>query len=451
MGVKIRPMLSLLLVFLFLSSAVMRAQAQDERQIPSSEEETYGSKFFNQLRSLFGKFQDSDLQRSFSEADAIQCSELVSHKGEWRPVAFFNEDRSLGAWCRESLAEVKADLTVFTFKGPCRGDRGTVQVATEFPVMASVEAYNRREIDLSKVDVTVNAPVNVVFDLRTQAYTFELPYLFLTGKRGSMKLYSLEAQTASDAYANDVTSGWECKAVRSRDVTYRFLICRTATLSRNSDRNQSTGRSFGASAFFILSDGVETHTSVNLSFGDMRVLPDAPPGNTDTVPVPGAPPAAAPSSRSKVPSPSAGWESPEPDSQLSDAARKSFRIRFSPQTWAGKLDAPQVLSAQKIVQPSPRTQPSGDYCAWYPGVSDLSGRLLANEPDSSIRYVMGGFNKSPQSPVSFIFDLKTGSGILLAKLQCYFARNAFADDITFDRWAAIVGSNVVLETQEKNK
>jgi hypothetical protein len=321
-------------------------------------------------------------------------------------------------------------------------------VATEFPVAASIEAYNRREIDLNKVDVTVNAPVNVVFDLRTLAYTFDLPYLFLTGQRGAMKLYSLEAKTADDTYANDVTSGWECKAVRSRDVTYRFLICRTSTLSRNSDRYQSRGRAFGASAFFILSDGVETHTSVNLSFGDARVLPDAPPGNPDTIPIPAAPPAAPSSAKPKLMSPSGGWESPEPDSQLSDAARMNFRIRFSPQTWAGKIDTQQVLSNQKIVPPAPRTRPSGDYCGWYPGATDLSGRLLANEPDPTIRYVMGGFNKSPQSPVSFIFDLKTGSGILLGKLQCHFVRNAFADDITFDRWVAVVGSNVILETRK---
>src|SRR5262252_7450834 len=58
----------------------------------------YGTKFFDQLRSLFGRFRDADLQRAFDMAKPIRCSELVSDGGEWRQVAFFNEDRRLGDW-----------------------------------------------------------------------------------------------------------------------------------------------------------------------------------------------------------------------------------------------------------------------------------------------------------------------------------------------------------------
>jgi hypothetical protein len=473
MGVKRKPVLFLLLVAIILSSAMMQAQVY--RQAPASEEEAYGSKFFNQLRSLFGRFLDSDLQRSFQDATPIDCSELISNKGEWRPVAFFNEDRSLGEWCRNSLEEVKSDLTVFTFKGPCRGERGSIQMSSEFPVDASVQSYNRGEIDLNKVDVTVNPPVNAVFDIRTGAYAFDLPYLFLTGQRGSMKVYSLAAPTVNDAYARDVTSSWECKAVKSSDVTYRFLICRTSTIGRNSLENVQNRRAFGASAFFILSDGMETHTSVNMSFGDARILlPDEPKQNPAAPPAPGSAPArtapqtepaaapvrlgppvrilpAAPeasSAKNVETAPTGDWKSPEPQSKLNDS-RKKFRLRFSPQTWNGKIDAPQILIDQRVVPLPARPREGSDYCAWHPGTSGLAGNLLSNAPELSLRYIMGGFDKSVQSPASFVFDLKTDSGILLGKLQCYFARTAFADDILFDRWVSIVGGNIALETLSK--
>ncbi len=258
-----------------------QSPAQQEPAAQTTDESAYGSKFFDQLRNIFGQFRDSDLQRVFQDAKPIQCSELVGRKGEWRPVAFFNEDRKLGDWCRESLEEVKADLAVYTFKGTCSGDQGTVQVASEFPTAAAMEAYNQGQIELDQVDVTANDPVNAVFNTRNMAYTFELPYLFLTDRHGMTNVYSLVAPNRDSAYATDVTSRWECKAVASKDVTYRFLICRVATVPRGSAaRRQSREPSFGGSAFFILSDGTEAQTSVNLSFGDgshpAETSPDAP-------------------------------------------------------------------------------------------------------------------------------------------------------------------------------
>ncbi len=260
-----------LLCALTLSCVLLSADlpAQQDQQAQSSEDSTYGSRFFDQLHNIFGRFRNSDLQRAFQEAQPIDCSELVGRKGEWRTVAFFNEDRELGDWCRESLEEVKSDLAVYTFKGVCSGAQRTVQVGTEFPTAASIEAYNHREIDLNQVDVTVNDPVNAILNPRTMAFTFDLPYLFLTGRRGSMKIYSLMAPDRDSAYATDVTSRWECKSVSSKDVTYRFLICRTATVPRGpAPRNQRWEPSFGSSAFFILSDGTEAQTSVNLTFGN---------------------------------------------------------------------------------------------------------------------------------------------------------------------------------------
>src|SRR6478736_3998272 len=96
---------------------------QRERQIPppgaSEEGGAYSRKFFAQLRAVFGRFRESDLQRAFERAQPIQCSELISENGEWRTVAFFNEKRELGDWYRSSLDEVKRDLTAFIFKGTC--------------------------------------------------------------------------------------------------------------------------------------------------------------------------------------------------------------------------------------------------------------------------------------------------------------------------------------------
>src|SRR6478735_7812598 len=94
---------------LFLSVLLVPSglAAQRERQIPPPENGEFGSKFFTQLSSIFGRFRDGDLQRVFQLADPIQCSELLAGKGEWRPVAFFNENRKLGDWYRSSIEEVR--------------------------------------------------------------------------------------------------------------------------------------------------------------------------------------------------------------------------------------------------------------------------------------------------------------------------------------------------------
>ncbi len=443
-GVLKRMVPPLFLAFICLLAAPAGIRAQRESQMPPPGDIAYGSKFFNQLRSLFGRFQDTDLQRSFEQADPIQCSELVSDKGEWRTVAFFNEDRSLGEWCRTSLEEVKSDLTIFTFKGPCRGEQGTIRLASQFPVTSSVDAYGRREITLDKVDVNINGPVPVAFDMRTQAYGFELPYLFLTGQRGSMKIYSLAAPTPKDRYAPEVTSSWECKAVKSDDVTYRFLICRTATLARDSlDREQVQGSTFGASAYFILSDGVETHTSVNLSFGEVGLPPVASPETAASARPPGGLALKDPGT-----APVEGWSVPDVHSRLTDAATKPSRLRFNAETWADKIRSPQMICDQKVSPLPAKPRQDVDYCAWHPGTSDPATRMLGNEADASLRYVIGGFDKRGQSPASFVFDVETDSGILLGKLQCYFPRTAFADDITYERWISVVGSHILLESKK---
>src|SRR5215467_4882044 len=173
----------------FAREAQARAQRERDSAKPQStsaaprEADRYDRKFFIQLRGVFGRFRDSDLERVFERAQPIQCSELVNDQGEWRTVAFFNENRELGDWYRRNFDEVKTDPAVFIFKGVCRGEHGPVQLATKFPVTESIEAFNERRISLDDVAVNQNAPVRAAFDVPAQAYTFELPYLFLISQR----------------------------------------------------------------------------------------------------------------------------------------------------------------------------------------------------------------------------------------------------------------------------
>jgi hypothetical protein len=252
----------LLLGALFVPNVLSQAQARMQ-----SESLSYSSGFFNELLTLFGRFRNADLQNVFDRAQSIECSDLIWLKGEWRPVAFFNEDRKLGYWCRLSLEEVKADLTVFTFRGSCSEARGKLKVVTKFPVTAAVKAYQKGKVDLSQVDVIENNPVNAVLNAKTKAYTFELPYLFLTNE-GSKRSFSFSPPSRNSVYDMDVSSLWECKAVLSKDVTFRFIICRVSTVLKNMRNNPTRNTTFGENAFFVLSDGTEAQTNVKLTFDD---------------------------------------------------------------------------------------------------------------------------------------------------------------------------------------
>jgi hypothetical protein len=270
MGMKKAVPILFCTFLLILTFCVLRSPAQ-QRQTRSNEEDAYGAGFFDELRTIFGKFRNSDLQRVFEEAQPIECSELVGRKGEWRPVAFFNEDRTLGDWCKESLLEVKADLEIYTFKGSCIAEQKLIQVATEFPTEASLNEYNQRRIRLNQVDITVNDPVDAVLNSHTAALTFDLPYLFLTNKEAASdrRVYNYTAPDRNSTYAPEVSGHWECKAVASKDVTYRFMICRVSVIPRGKlQRNQEWTPSFGSAAFFILSDGTEAKARVKIYFDD---------------------------------------------------------------------------------------------------------------------------------------------------------------------------------------
>src|SRR5215471_9949961 len=80
----------LTIVTALLISPALSAQRERQMVTPLDENDQYGQRFFDQLKAVFGRFRDSDLQRAFESAHPIQCSEVINQKGEWRPVAFFN-------------------------------------------------------------------------------------------------------------------------------------------------------------------------------------------------------------------------------------------------------------------------------------------------------------------------------------------------------------------------
>jgi hypothetical protein len=425
----------LTLVFVFISFVSVDLYAQQERQIEPPAPSDYGTKFFDQLRTLFGRFRDADLQRAFDSAGPVPCSQLISDNGEWREVAFFNEDRRLGDWFHQSLESVKSDMSVYVFKGLCRSDRSNVQLVTKFPVRDTLDAYNERRINLQQVVVNVNAPVVAAFDPRTEAYAFDLPYLYaVQDPNTASTVYSLTAEHVSDRYDQQVTNHWECKAVHAPDVTFQFMICRTGTLPKSRALQDRVRPAYGSSAFFILSDGREASTSVKLSFGGGD---DSHPQTTIDVP----------SERGSNPTARA-WAVVEAPGRFGELAHGEFRIRFNPARWMYKVNETQVLLDGGMSGLAQAHAPAGaDYCIWNPTSNPALSRVLDPEPEKSVGDLITLSDGSRTSSVSVSFEMKTLDGSRLGSLQCFFPRAESAGAISFDRWNAIVGDNLSLEVR----
>ena len=431
-GMKI---LRVLIALLALSIPVTFI-ARPKSPIQPRQESPYSRAFFMQLKGIFGRFRDADLDRVFDSAEAIRCSDLIGDKGEWRTVAFFNEKRELGDWYRSNLDEVKHDLAVFAFTGVCRGENGPVQLTTKFPVTESVQAYTQQQIGLEQIEVNVNAPVRASFDSRNSTYSFDLPYLFLIKQdEGGGDLYSLDPPRLADRqrYATDVVDHWDCKSVTGGGVTYRFLICKTTTLPRiPSLRSQQQRPVFGASAYFILSDGEEASSNVKLTFSDTN---DKEHEVED----------ASIASSSDVPS-STSWESPDSDEKVADVLRDDFRIRFA-QSWTNRIGSAQALYGRQILNlDSAKPAEGADYCIWLAGAGGSSHRLL-DDGNDPVQYSITLHDRDDQSSTSISFDLQTLAGMHLGTFQCNFPRATSAASIDFARWKAIVGDNVLLEVR----
>ena len=454
---------SSLFLTILLGAAASPATAQPrriEQTTTDAKESTddYGSKFFDQLRTLFGRFRDAELDRVFSAAQPIQCSELVSDNGEWRTVAFFNEDPKLGAWYHKSLEEVKSDLTQYSFSGSCAEERGDVQLVTKVPVLDSVERFNAGRIRFNEIRMNTNPAVRASFRSGAQIYTFELPYLYVDRKRtGRDPVYSLIPQSADDRVDTSVTNHWECKSVRAADVTFQFLICQTWVLPRDANLRRQSRPTFGSSAYHVLSDGKEASTSVKLSFGGGDGdKPEDKPEKVEKVESPPQPEVRPPTQPERSPQPRPAdplkdsaplWQIPTASSRLADLENLEFRILFSAQTWTGKITSPQVLFDQKIAGADIKPAAGVDYCNWKPGSGTLVSRVLARDPDADVQYTLTATDRTGQSPTSISFDLKTHTGTRLGTLQCLFPRNESAATITFERWVAVVGAHLTLEVR----
>lgn len=436
--------ISFLLAISLLASA---AYGQREREIqpppensvsplPVSDNSVYGRQFFIQLRSVFGRFRDSDLRRAFDGAQPIQCSELVNDPGIWKTVAFFNEKRELGDWYRSNLEEVKNDLAAFTFKGVCRAEQTTVLLTTKFPVTETVQSYNQGKIPLDQIDVNVNAPVRASFDEQSRAYAFDLPYLFLVNSSANENTYSLDPPTLNERslYARDVINHWDCKSVAAEAVTYQFLICRTMTLARDPRVRSQQRAAFGATAYFILSDGKEASSSVKFTFNDdndnKHVIDDSrAETNTDAA-------------RAAV-----AWTKPDSDERIMDIVREEFRIRFSHAAWSGGLSSAEVLAGQRLSSlKSSQPAASADICIWFPGSGSLDV-LISERPEEAVAYSVSAHDREGQSPTTIVFDMKTRTGAHLGSLQCTFPKQTSATGVGFGEWTAVVGPYLALEAR----
>jgi hypothetical protein len=424
-----KPASCLLFLLLLLQFPTLPAFAQRDRRPDPAD---VSSRFFQQLRSMFGRFRDGDLDQAFEAAKPIQCSELVSGDGEWHPVAFFNEDRKLGDWYHGSLEEAKGDLSKYAFSGTCSNEQGAVSLVSTVPVEDSLDRYLDNRIRFEQVKIQTQPAVRASFDAQFGVYGFDLPYLYVDRKksRGRQLVYTPLPQTEGERAVPDLINHWDCKSVRASDVTFHFLICQTWTYSRGDSGRRPRRGGVGNSAYFILSDGKEASSTTRLSFnlGD-----DAP--AAIAVPAPG------PDKPLVVDAPSGGWQVPKASTRLRELESAEFRLLFSSQTWTGKIGADQILIDQKIsTLDSTKIPVGGDYCTWRPVSSTLVSRVMSKEPNEDVDYAL-------MLGSSAIFDLKTFTGTRLGRVQCFFPKAPSALEVTFEQWVAVVGGNLTLEVR----
>ena len=421
---------SLTIVAALLISPALSSQRERQLVAPRDENDQYGERFFDQLKAVFGRFRDSDLQRAFENAHSIQCSELINQKGEWRPVAFFNDNRELASWYRQSFEQVRHDVSAYLFKGTCRGQHAALQLTTKYPVVESLEAYQHGSISIDDVEINVNPQVRTSFDSGSHAYVFDLPYLFFVRYQGFAKIYSLEPSQHTDKYATEVLDHWECKSVKDQAVTYQFLICRATILSRDK-RLRGLGSGFGASAYWILSDGREAGSTVKLTYND---------ANNVTHIVEDSRAAVGSEGRD-----AAEWEPPDSTEKILDIINDELRVQFS-EAWKDKIGAAQFISGQHLTNlSSSYAVPGVDYCSWLPKATAVSD-LLTNARDSSFRYSLTPGEQNPRSS-AIQLKVNTRDGRELASLTCVFANESNLSNIMFGRWESILGEVLKVEVR----
>ena len=364
----------------------------------------YDSKFFQVLKRVFDNFGDVDLQRAFQSAQPLTCSELV---GNWRQAAFFNEDRNLERWYFKSFEEVQAELSRYIFSGACSSESTALDLATRFPIRESVDSYNRSQIEFDRIAFKSNPPVKATFDNKARIYTFELPYLYPTGIRDNT--YTLVPQSASTKLAADVTNRWECKAVKSADVTYRFLLCRTSIVPRNRSVRSASEDKIGKSAYVLLTDGREARATTTLRFA------------TET-----------PANKA-IPR----------DAKVIDLSRRDFTLRFPSSSWDVKIESTTLLvggQLQSVESGAPAGPSDKDYCEWKP--QSPATALLVNDADRSLKFYLSIGDIT--GPGLAIIEARTPTNFRLGTLKCFFPSQSIVD-VDLNRLSMVVGEHLGVE------
>jgi hypothetical protein len=419
--------------------------AQIRRPVPAPVQGSagdFGSKFFDDLRSLFGRLQQSELDKAFERAKPVRCSDLAGQSGEWKEVAFLNDDRRLGDWHFDNIEDVKRDLAAFVFSGNCRGDDGSLRVATSFPVTESVEQFQQGRIPFSKIIIDDNDPVSVIFDRSTGAYTFQLPYVYSERKNGTDIVYTLTPPRKTSNPEPGIAIEFRCKALSDADLTYRFLLCRSRLVDRDTRGQEQTVKpTRGSAAYYILSDGKEASSTVRLNFGGDV---DATSHETDSGDKADNQPKIAQVPRLRE----NDWQPAPSDARLTYIADDEFRLLFNPQTWNGRIDKPQMLADGSLLNSASPPARNKEYCAWRPGVPAKVNRLLDAAAKESFGYSLG-FRKDLQSATSSIFEIQDDGGAVVATLQCYFPQSQTPADLTIGRWLSIVGKQIELDARRR--
>jgi hypothetical protein len=429
--------LTLVLLFPVTSGAQIRRQVL----APVQDSGDFGSKFFDDLRSLFGRLQQSDLDRAFQRAKPIHCSDLVGQTGEWKEVAFLNDDRKLGDWHFDSIEEVKRDLAIFVFSGTCRGEEGPVRVATSYPVEETFKKFQEGKIPFSQIVISDNNPVSVIFDRPTDTYSFQLPYVYVEKKNGLDVVYTLVPPLTTSKPEPAVAIEFRCKALSDAELTYRFLLCRTRLVNRDRHIQEQNGRQpLGNAAYYILSDGKEATSTVKLNFG----------GDADSTSNTPEAQRAQPTASEPEKTTERTWRPAVSEARLRDIGDDEFMLRFNLQTWNGRIDTPQLLADGSLSNFAPTTLPGGDkeYCVWRPGFPGQVNQLLEKAADAPFIYSLG-FQKDLQSATCGVFEIQSNNGFIVGTLECYFPQSQTPADITLTRWVSIVGRHIELDVRRQ--
>jgi len=403
----------------------------------------FGAKFLADLQTLFGHLETSELDKAFQRAKAIRCSDLVGRSGEWRDVGFLNDNRNIAAWHYEDIESVKTDPVRYVFSATCTSEQAPLKLSTRYPIQESFNQLRKGRIPMSRVEVRNNPPVSVIFDRTTNSYTFQLPFLYPEGS-GAETTYTLTPPTAGSRPEAGVAAEFRCKAINDADLTYRFLLCRTAFLNLNARTSKERiPNEPGSWAYYIFSDGREASSTVNLTFED-----------TPPAPQPAAPERAPDRAPEREPSPPAPtikevWDAVPAQSKLVDVGNDEFRLRFDPATWSGQIGKPQLIQGRTISALVAGSAPirSQDNCVWQPPSGTQADRLLANAPGLEALYTLG-FQKPAATGITVSFEIE-GSVGRIGSLQCYFRQSQTPADVTVGQWNSIVGSNIVIEARRQ--